>query len=232
MRILILNGSPKCEKSDTLHITRAFVEGMNEVSENDIRLIHVTDKYIKYCLGCFSCMRNGGSCVQTDDMKEILEEILAADLLLLSFPLYCYGMPAPMKAVIDRILPLTSMRMKKVNDGRYVHEAQADVSQLRFMMICGCGFPNSKQNFEPAAAQFRLMFSGDSTVITVPESPMFNALEASAVTIPRLQLIRRAGHEYAENGTVAEALLAGISSPMIPEDVYARIINGETAENA
>lgn len=41
-------------------------------------------------------------------MKEILEEILGSDLLLLSFPLYCYGMPAPLKAVIDRTLPLSS----------------------------------------------------------------------------------------------------------------------------
>lgn len=227
MKILILNGSPKKEKSDTLHITHAFVEGMNEISENDIRLIHVTDKNIKHCLGCFSCMNNGGTCVQTDDMQEILEEILAADLLILSFPLYCYGMPAPLKAVMDRILPLTSMKMEKTNDERFVHTAQADISRLRFMMICGCGFPNSKQNFEPAVMQFNLMFRGNNAVITVPESPMFNAPEASVVTGPRLELIRNAGTEYAKNGVIPEALLSEISSPMIPEDVYAQIINGD-----
>ena len=226
MKILILNGSPKKEKSDTLHITRAFAEGMNEVSENDIRLVHVTDKNIKYCLGCFCCMNNGGICIQTDDMKEILDEILSSDLLILSFPLYCYGMPAPLKAVMDRILPLTSMKMKKTDDERFVHTTQADVSRLRFMMICGCGFPNSKQNFEPVIMQFNLMFRGNHPVICIPESPMFNAPEASSVTLPRLQLIRRAGKDYAATGTIPEELLAEISSPMIPEDVYARIING------
>ena len=60
MRIMILNGSPKRSASDTMHMTRAFVDGMNETAENAVRTIHVVDKSIEYCTGCFSCMRNGG----------------------------------------------------------------------------------------------------------------------------------------------------------------------------
>jgi hypothetical protein len=93
-------------------------------------------------------------------------------------------------------------------------------------MICGCGFPNSKHNFEPAAAQFRLCFPGNRTIITVPESPMFNAPEAAPVTGPRLALIRRAGRQYAETGEIDPSLLAEIQSPMIPEEQYAAIVNG------
>ena len=69
MKILVINGSPKKEKSDTMHITRAFLDGMNEVSENEIHIIHATDKHIAYCTGCFACMHNGGSCIHDDDMR-------------------------------------------------------------------------------------------------------------------------------------------------------------------
>lgn len=226
MRIMILNGSPKRDASDTMHMTRAFVEGMNETGENAVHTIHVIDKHIEYCEGCFSCMRNGGDCIHEDDMKELLEEILESDLLIFSFPLYCYGMPAQLKAVIDRTLPLSSMAMRKVGE-RYEHVEQADFSHLKYVMICGCGFPNSRQNFEAAVQQFKLCFPNHHTIITVPESPMFNVSEAEPVTKPRLSLLRQAGLEYAEYGKIEPELLEQICSPMIPEDIYAKIVNGE-----
>ena len=197
---------------------------MKEAGERDIRLINVIDKNIEYCTGCFSCMLNGGDCVLGDDMKGILDEILESDLLIFSYPLYCYGMPAPLKALVDRTLPLSSMAMQKVGE-RYEHVGQADFSHIRYIMICGCGFPNSKQNFEPAVAQFKLCFHGDSTVITVPECPMFNVPAAEIVTAPRLEKVREAGKQYAENGHIAPDLLSEICSPMIPEEEYARIVN-------
>ena len=231
MKIMVLNGSPKREKSDTLHITRAFLEGMREAGTQEAHIVHVIDKRIEYCTGCFSCMHNGGTCIHDDDMRPILEEILDSDLLLLSYPLYCYGMPAPLKALMDRTLPLSSMAMQKVGD-RYAHVGQADFSRLRYLMICGCGFPNSRHNFEPAVMQFKQMFPYRHTVITVPESPMFSAPEAAVVTVPRLAQVRRAGRQYVERGEIEEALLAEIGSPMIPEDQYAQIVNGTVSTHA
>ena len=97
MKTLVLNGSPKRDKSDTMHITRAFLEGMRDAAPQEIHVIDVIDRHIEYCTGCFACKRNGGTCVHDDDMREILEEILESDLLLFSFGLYCYGMPAPLR---------------------------------------------------------------------------------------------------------------------------------------
>lgn len=225
MKILVFNGSPKREKSDTMHITRAFLDGMKEVGTQEIHTIDVIDRHIEFCKGCFACKYNGGYCVIDDDMREILEQMLSGALLLFSYPLYCYGMPAMLKNLIDRTMPLSSMAMAEVA-GRYVHVGQRDYSHLRYLMICGCGFPNSRKNFEPAVRQFELLFPNNHTILTVPESPMFNAPEAADVTVPRLELVKQAGRQYARIGEIDGALLAEIGSPMIPEKTYAKIVNG------
>ena len=225
MKILVFNGSPKKEKSDTMHITRAFLDGMKEIAAQEIHTVDVIDRHIEFCRGCFVCKYNGGRCVIDDDMRGILEQMLASDLLLFSYPLYCYGMPAGLKNLIDRTLPLSSMAMAEVN-GRYIHVGRRDYSHLRYLMICGCGFPNSKRNFEPAVRQFELLFPNNHTILTVPESPMFSAPEAAVVTVPRLALVKRAGRQYAQTGENGAALRTEIGSPMIPEETYAEIVNG------
>ena len=209
-----------------MRITRAFLEGMNEAGPQEVRIVNAIDEHIEYCTGCFACMQSG-VCIHDDGMKAILDAIVESDLLLLSYPLYCYGMPAPLKAIIDRILPLSRMTMRKVGD-RYEHAERADHSRLRCMMICGCGFPNSRHNFEPAVEQFGLLFPGGGVAITIPESPLFNVPDAAPVAEPRLALVKKAGREYAVTGAVDGALLAELRSPMIPEEVYASIVNANS----
>ena len=168
MKILVFNGSPKKARSDTMHITRAFLDGMNKAAPQEVQSVDVADLNIEFCRGCFACKyngghcvlegsnvlsqeqfeHNGGHCVIDDDMRMILERMLASDLLLFSFSIYCYGMPAMLKNLIERTLPLSYMAMAEV-DGRYVHIGQRDYSHLRYLMICGCGFPNSRRNFGP-----------------------------------------------------------------------------------
>lgn len=209
-----------------MHLTRAFVQGMQETAEFEADVIHVYERHIEYCFGCFTCKRNGGHCIHQDDMAELLQRVLSSDILLFNFPLYSYGMPAALKNWVDRTMPLSAMAMKKSGE-HYEHVAQADYAHLKYVMISGCGFPNAAHNFEPAVAQFKRMFPNDHTILTVPESPMFNAPEAAAVTVPRLELVKQAGKAYAAHGKIDENLLTQICSPMIPENVYAKIANGE-----
>ena len=81
-------------------------------------------------------------------------------------------------------------------------------------------------------AQFRLLFSGKTTILTAPESLMFSAPQAEIGTAPRLGQAREAGRQYAENGEVGTALLSEIGSPMIPEGTCARIVNAASSGEA
>jgi hypothetical protein len=134
-------------------------------------------------------------------------------------------MPAALKNFVARTMPLSSWNMVRNAEGKYGHNMQFDVSRLHFVMICGCGFPNSRHNFEGAVRSFRLKYP-DSTVITVPESPMFNIREAQQFTAPRLLEMEAAGREYAEGFSLSEQTLLSICSPMIPEEIYAQFANG------
>lgn len=75
--------------------------------------------------------------------------------------------------------------------------------------------------------EFKYMFPNRHTIVTVPESPLFNVPELANVTAPRLALVKKAGEQYAREEKIDAALLAEIGSPMIPEDIYARMANGE-----
>lgn len=116
--------------------------------------------------------------------------------------------------------------MQKVGD-RYEHTGPVDFSRIHTVVISGCGFPSATNNFEPLRSEFELMIPHDLTMITVPESPMFNVPMADPVTKPFLELVKQAGREYAQGFTVSEELMAKLAIPMIPEEMYTRIANGE-----
>lgn len=223
MNVLVLNGSPKA-KSDTMRLTRSFLEGLTAEAKCDVTLINVIEKEIHPCRGCFGCWQNGdGKCIQNDDQNEILAAYLKADIAVWSFPLYCYSMPSHLKAVLDRTIPLLQLRMKE-SDGRVMHESQYDFSRKRHIVISGCGFPDWEGNFEPLRLMCRNSF-GNLTMICVPEAPLLNIPEAAPVAMPLLDRFREAGHEYAKTGNLSADTIRALETPMIPKEDYLRGVN-------
>lgn len=233
MKILVLNGSPK-KKSDTMHITNAFLAGFTENTNDEVEIIHVIQKNIKPCLGCFTCWKTKDEirCVHKDDMAEILEKERNADMLIWSFPLYCYGMPSHLKAVLDRHLPMQSLAMEIQGD-KVVHVAHEEKRKLRPgflrqpLMISGAGFPAFEGNFLPVIRQFKNMFGEGAPTICVPESPLFNVNEpqVESLTVPFLQKVREAGKEYRATGKLSDETIQTLGTPMIPNEIYVGITN-------
>ena len=223
MNILVLNGSPKV-KSDTMRLTRSFLSGITAEIPCEINVVDVIQKRVLPCLGCFGCWANGdGKCVQQDDQNDILAAYVKADVILWSFPLYCYGMPSHLKAVLDRTIPLLKLRMTET-DGRVQHETLVDLSKKRNLVICGAGFPDWDGNFESLRLQMQHCFSGP-TLVFVPETPLLNIPEAAPVANPLLARFRLAGQEYARHRSLSSETIQELETPMLPKAAYLRGVN-------
>lgn len=225
MKVLVLNGSPK-KQSDTFRMTERFLKGLNAAGEHEVTVVNVIEKAIAPCKGCFGCWQQGeGHCLIGDDQNRILDLYRAADLIIWSFPLYCYGMPSHLKAVLDRTIPLMKMDMVQLSDGRVQHVPLADFSKIHTLVLCGCGFPDWEGNFDALKMQCKQCF-GNLTMVCVPETPMLNVPQAAVVADPLLDRFEAAGAEYAQSLCLSPETVARLETPMIPKEVYVSIVNG------
>ena len=222
MKILVLNGSPK-KKSDTMVLTNAFLRGIEKNGSHEIFVMNISEMKISSCRGCFGCwLVKNKHCVIDDDQNRILDLYPEMDLIIWSFPLYCYGMPSHIKAVLDRTIPLNQMKMEIV-DGRTRHLPMVDFSKIHTVVISGCGFPNYEHNFEGLSRQCDLCF-GNLTKIFVPETPLLNIPEAKPVTEPKVLAFENAGEEYAKNFSLSPETIENLQSLMISKEDYIKNI--------
>jgi multimeric flavodoxin WrbA len=100
--VLILSASPRKNGNSDMLCDR-FAQGAKE-SGNSVEKVFLASKNIDYCRGCGVC-NNTHKCVQKDDMAEILDKMVTADVIVLATPVYFYTMDGQMKTLIDRTVP-------------------------------------------------------------------------------------------------------------------------------
>lgn len=126
-KVLILSSSPRRGgNSDTL--CDEFMRGAKE-SGNQVEKIFLKDKHINYCTGCSVCSMHGKPCPQKDDANEIVEKMIAADIIVMATPVYFYTMSAQMKTLIDR----TCARYLEIKDKEFYFIISAAETSIPMM---------------------------------------------------------------------------------------------------
>ena len=99
MKILFINGSPRNGNSLTaIDILRDRLRADNIL---DISLLNAYDTEITSCIACELC-KDSGKCVFEDDTNSVIDRIVEADALIISTPVYWWGIPAQLKLIIDK----------------------------------------------------------------------------------------------------------------------------------
>lgn len=135
-KILILSGSPRREGNSDL-LCDEFARGAREAG-HEVEKIRVAEKNIGYCRACYAC-RESGKCVIKDDMAEVLQKMIDADVIVLASPVYFYSIDAQLKAVIDR----TVARWLEVKNKEFyyiVTAADEDKASAETTLACFRGY--------------------------------------------------------------------------------------------
>ena len=221
MNILVYNGSPKGAKSNTLKLTQAFLKGLNERGEHSIKIIDVSKASINHCLGCFNCWtKTPGKCVLKDDMPAILEDYLNADVIIWSFPLYYFGLPSKLKALMDRQLPLNLPYMAEREDGGSAHPSRYNLSQKSYILISTCGFHSTLNNYDAINEQFRILYGENVTKIICPEGELFSIPYVQKRTDEYLAYVQEAGREYHVSGSFSPKTQAKLDELLYPPEAF------------
>lgn len=166
-KVLILSGSPrKGGNSDML--CDEFMRGAADAG-NEVEKIRVSEKKVAPCIGCYHCSDHGGECVYKDDMAEILQKMIDADVLVLSSPVYFYSIDAQLKAVIDR----TVARWLEVRNKEFYYiatMADTDKSSADTTLACFRGYADC---VEGAVEKGVIIGSGAYKKGEVKNSPAF-----------------------------------------------------------
>ena len=224
MKVLIINGSPRGERSNTLQMTKAFIGGMKKAVDVETETVTIKDLDIQSCRGCFSCWsRTPGRCVINDDVRGITLKIFASDVVIYSFPLFYYSVPSKLKALIERQLPTVAPFMKGqknylVNGG---HPPRFELD-YKTVLISSCGFYPTEKSYDAIRAQFDMICGdGNYTELFLGEGELLSKQIARRRCTVRLQVIEQAGEEYARTGGISDSTRALISSNLYPPDMYA-----------
>lgn len=224
-RILVINGSPNREKSNTLLVTKAFLKGLNHDDSLSIKIINASDLKVTPCLGCLSCWgKTPGECViKNDDIPKLKDEILNSDIIIASYPLYFFSMPGIMKVITDRLLSMmaTYNGQNAPKDGESFHGFRYYKENRRFIIISTCAYTEVEGVYSSLISQHDAICGKNNyTPIFVPQMKTLHDLHNENKLNRYLEKFTIAGKVFMEKGKLSEEEILNLSKPPFTTGAY------------
>ena len=104
MKVTVVFGSPR-KNGNTASLLAPFMDELAKAGA-ELEFFDVYEKNIGGCRACLQCQQDKSRayCVLDDDMQPILGSASACDVLVIAAPIYCWGIPGPVKTVFDRFI--------------------------------------------------------------------------------------------------------------------------------
>ena len=146
-KVLVLMSSAR-KGANTDQMVDEFIRGAQEAG-HEVEKIMVARLNIKGCIGCRMCRTKGNRCVQKDDMADLYEKLLAADVVAFASPVYFYNVNAQMKLLMDRTFAIEPIFNNKkvylITTGAAPVENYYENIKMSFHNYISC-FQNMQEN--------------------------------------------------------------------------------------
>lgn len=126
IKIVNVSGSPHGAIGNTQSLVKKFVEALEKKGAQPELVNHfIVKEHVEECRGCTRCMRKG-SCVMSgkDEVDQIVNDLLSADFIIYSSPIYVLNVTSLMKKFFDRTAFMTHRIVLENKLGIYVLSSQ------------------------------------------------------------------------------------------------------------
>jgi multimeric flavodoxin WrbA len=228
MKVLLLRANPR-KTGYTQRLADLFAQGLREAGA-EVADVDLTGLTITPCEGCYHCwLATPGQCVHHDDMAGLLEQVLAADVLVCATPIYYYSMNSCLKSFFERTFPLakpglvSSARGSTRNSTRYPEQWRG-----KKLITIVTGALRGPELYRPANETFQLI--ADSLdlelggQLTRPESYLLDYPLSKPKTLKMIETaFIQAGREAGSAGRLSADTIAAAASPLAVSDEHFRV---------
>lgn len=146
---VVILGSPRKGNSEAIALAvaaEAKAKG-NTIKEYKLNML----KNAKGCQSCYGC-KKAGKCVVKDDITEILDDIRAADSIILATPLYFGFSSGQFRLLEDRFFSFVN--------GDFTPNIEAG-KKVAIVQTCGSGLEDAQRNADALEREWKMFFKAE-----------------------------------------------------------------------
>lgn len=230
MKTLIINGSLKGEASHSYMVASRFARGIEATADAQTEVIELKNMNISHCVGCFGCWKvTPGQCVIRDDMDIIRDKIMESDNIILSFPLYFFGVSSKMKTMLDRLLPfkMPYKGRQATEDNLLIMDYRYDFSDKRLILVSSCAHSSTDIVYDSVTREFDMICGKDNyTKVFCPQGEILELDQMKPILNKYLNGIEDAGKEFGINRKLSEETARKVCAPLIPVRAVEKMMTG------
>jgi multimeric flavodoxin WrbA len=117
MRIMTILGSPR-RQGNTAKVLGWITEQF-QAAGHEVDSANILDYRVQGCGECMACKKGTVElCSIGDDANGLYRRMVAADLVLIAAPVFCWGFPAQIKGLIDRMYCMMDFEGERLDGPR------------------------------------------------------------------------------------------------------------------